>query len=135
MAEPSVLRRLPALLLALGFASCASGGPQRVDCDRLPQDAFDRCRRMLALQWGTMEVVDPIGFRIETAWNPYVAGDRFGQKRAMVFLDDRGTVVVLAEVRWLEGGVITVPEFGEPHGDDELTGQLRTALAAALVRN
>jgi len=121
-----------AALLAL--AACASGAPQRVECERLPPDAFDRCRRVLALQWGTLEVVDPLGFRIQTGWNAHVDGDEVGQKRATVFLDDQGAVVVVAEVRWLVGGVITTPGFGEPQGDDELTERVRAALAGALAQ-
>lgn len=133
MADRTLRRALCAVLLALG--ACASGAPQRVACERMPQDAFDRCRRVLAMQWGTLEVVDPAGFRIQTGWNAHVDGDRLGQKRATVFLDDRGAVVVVAEVRWLVGGVITTPGFGEPQGDDDLTERVRAALAEALARS
>lgn len=126
-------RSLATALLGLVAVACAGGAPQRVECERLPDDAFDRCRRVLALQWGRLEVVDPVGFRILTAWNAHVDGDRVGQKRATVFLDDRGTVVVLGEVRWIEGGLVTTPGFGEPHGDDALTERVRAALAAVLA--
>lgn len=133
MGDRCVRRLLLPALLAL--AACASGGPQRVECERLPQDAFDRCRRVLALQWGTLEVVDPVGFRIQTAWNAHMDGDNVGQKRATAFLDDQGAVVVVAEVRWLEGGLVTTPGFGAPRGDGALTERVRAALAEALARN
>ncbi len=127
--------RLATAAFVLLLVACAAGGPQRVECERMPHDAFDRCRRTLARQWGTLEVVDPMGFRIQTAWNAHVDGDRVGQKRATVFLDDRGAVVVLAEVRWLEGGLVTTPGFGEPGGDDALTGRIHAELSAALATN
>lgn len=132
MADPIVPRAWLTALLLLG--ACASGAPRRVECEQLPRDAFDRCRRVLAMQWGTLEVVDPAGFRIQTAWNAHVQDDQVGQKRATIFLDGQGAVVVVAEVRWLEGGVITTPRFGEPQGDDDLTLLVRDALAGALVQ-
>ena len=119
-------------LLLLPACSIAYS-PYPLDLDhKLPADAFSRCRAVLLNYYEILEYSDPVGFRLETAWQPIT--DPPGERRATVYRDPSrsDSLAIIVELRRL-----TVPLLGMPHwtsvrGDDaaerRLAGLLRESL-------
>lgn len=122
---------------ALG-TGCASSPyePCPVECVLpLPADAFVRCRRALARDFGPLAEADEAAFRLQTAWSP--VADPPGERRATVFRESsaRGDLAVVVELRWLRESLFGLPGWTTARGDAaaerDLAARIRSALAAA----
>jgi hypothetical protein len=98
----------------------------------LPADAFARCRSVLADRFGGFTVVDPEGFRLQTRWAPWQAGERPGERRATVFRGAAGELAIVVEVRMLEVPVLGSPRWTDLRGDPSQERELGAVLQEVL---
>jgi hypothetical protein len=120
---------------ATALAGCATTGysPYPLDLEhKLPPDAFERCRAVLLNRYGTLTQADPIGFRLETGWQP--VADPVGERRAAVFRDasHQDSLAVVVELRRLSVPIVGVPHWTAPRGDDQAERELAELLRESL---
>ncbi len=107
--------------------------PYPLDLDhKLPADAFSRCRAVLMNSYEILEYSDPVGFRLETAWQPIA--DPPGERRATVYLDPgrSDSLAIIVELRRLTVPLIGMPHWTSVRGDDAAERRLARLLRESL---
>jgi len=121
--------------LALLLPGCSVPGysPYPLDLgQKLPSDAFERCRAVLLNRYGTLTYADSEDFRLETAWQP--VADPVGERRATVFRDPRieDSLAIVVELRWLSVPLVGLPHWTTVRGDDRAERELAELLRESL---
>ena len=123
------------LLLALVCSGCTYSAYQpallRIP-GGFPEDSFQRVLALLQQTWEPLDVVDSVGFRVQSVWLPHESLGTPGQKRATVFLEDPVTLAVVVEVRYLNMSAFGEPRWSSIQGDPALEQQLLVALREVL---
>lgn len=126
------LRRCWMLIL---LAACATSSYQPLVVappGGLPPDAFERSRQAVMQLWGSLQLADADGFRLQTPWLSCQRGGTPGRRRATIFRDRAGALAVVVEVSWLVEGILGDYRWTAVRGDPEWEGQLADALLRAL---
>ena len=122
----------PLLLLACG-CSVPGYSPYPLDlAQKMPADAFSRCRAVLLSQYGALTEADAADLRFETAWKPI--SDPVGERRALVFRDAsrEDSLSIVVELRWLSVPLVGVPHWTTARGDDRAERALAELLRESL---
>ncbi len=119
-------------MLLLCCCACAVSFHPHVTQLHADARAFAACRDQLRLRFGSLEVSDADGFRLQTDWVAHQEPGRVTRLRATLFRGGDGLIRIVVEESLLRSTLLGDPEWSPPRAQPELAADLEDAIAAVL---